>query len=163
MKVRLLAGAALLLMAMEPAEFTGHVGGCGRLSNATCLFLADRCRLLLAHISATNCSRLVRVLTAAPTPLSQGSSDLSWATDLGSLEDGEQCRHPRRRLDAGWDLTLVHASFSACSVPAWINDTERFQVISLFVGHSPHPRCAGGSARTTPGALTSARALSLCV
>jgi len=47
---RLLAGAALLLMAMEPAEFAGHVGGCGRLSNATRLFLADRCRLLLAHI-----------------------------------------------------------------------------------------------------------------
>jgi hypothetical protein len=158
---RLLAGVALLLIAMEPAELASNVGSCSRLSNDTRLFLAERCRR--PYLTATNLLPTRARTHRCPPPPSQDSSGLSWATDLCSLEDVEQCRHPRRMLDANWDLTLVHASFSACSVPAWINDTERFQVISLFVGHSPHPRFAGGCARTTPGALTFARVLSLCV
>jgi hypothetical protein len=146
---------------MEPAELAGNVGSCSRLSNETRLFLAGRCPLARRpYLTATNLLPTARTHRCPPPPARSG---LSWATDLCSLEDGERCRHPRRMLDANRDLTLVHASFSACSVPAWINDTERFQVISLFVGHSPHPRCAGGSARTTPGALTFACALSLCV
>lgn len=31
-------------------------------------------------------------------------------------------------IDTKWDLQLIEQSFSRCAVPAWINDTARFQV-----------------------------------
>ena len=130
-------------------------GGCRRLSNGTRLFLAERCAPLAARgrpRPSPACPALralagkgVTCPPAAPrAPRSQASSGLSWATDLVGAGDGaeEQCRR-RRGLGADWDLTLVHASFSACSVPAWINDTERFQVASLPAGPCARRSAAG--------------------
>ena len=42
-----------------------------------------------------------------------------------------------------WDLTLIESSFSACSVPAWINDTARYRVGENSEFSVSREACAG--------------------
>ena len=77
-------------------------------------------------------------LTHVSLTLRPPSSGLTWASDL--VHEGQRCPGPEtanvgKAKCAGasgpverWNLKLLESSFSACSVPAWINDTARFQV-----------------------------------
>ena len=64
------------------------------------------------------------------------SSGLTWASGSPAGRAGVQSEcwshgasePAANEQDVEWDFTLIESGFSACSVPAWINDTARFQV-----------------------------------
>ena len=110
----------------------------GRLVAALCLGLVGLCAPSVAVVPGGEAAcvslgeETLEFLEERPF-----SSGLTWASGstAGGAGGGPGECWARRGVselaggeDLKWDLTLIESGFSACSVPAWINDTARFQV-----------------------------------
>jgi len=112
-----LAALALALCACDTTVEDPAGGPAG----ATCVRLREETRAFLEERPFSS------GLTWAWGPTSPAGGASAWDgcwSQPGRLSDGARgVEH-----DVEWDLTLIESGFSACAVPAWINDTTRFQV-----------------------------------